>query len=142
MMQKIFLGLFFITVLGLFSLGTRALSADSASASFTIPTSVISSGGIQASESESFILRSTIGQATPLMEHDAPPLSQSFDHYPGFWYSVGPEAGCGAIIDIATNFGTIIEKGTSPVCCDYDFDGDVDGRDLYKFTLYYVSVEK
>jgi hypothetical protein len=80
---------------------------------FKITTSVISGGGALI-ESESFLLKSTLGQSTPLMDPADPPYSDSFDAYPGYWFTVAPAVGG---------------------YCDYDFepDGDVDGLDLVEF---------
>jgi hypothetical protein len=86
---------------------------------FKISTSVISGGGIL-TESGSFRLKSTLGQSTPLMDPADPPYSDSFDAYPGFWYTVAPALGG---------------------YCIYDFepDGDVDGKDLAAFIQDLIS---
>ena len=59
---------------------------------FKISTSVISGGGAL-TESDSFLLQSTLGQSTPLMDPADPPYSDNFDAYPGFWFTVAPALG-------------------------------------------------
>jgi hypothetical protein len=83
------------------------------SASFQIPTFVLSGAGGR-SESQSFRIEATLGQSTPLMDPADPPYSESFDAYPGFWYTVPPAL-------------------ASYCSYDYEPDGDVDGKDLSEF---------
>jgi hypothetical protein len=70
----------------------------------------VQSGGGTSSGSTNYQTNSTLGQPSPLMDPDDPPFSDSYDLYPGFWY-------------------TVAEIGAT---CPGDFNGDqdVDGDDL------------
>lgn len=81
-------------------------SATMSSASYRIPTSVLSGGGIPMG-SAGFQTNATLGQSSPLM----PASSAGFDLYPGFWYTLAI-SGC---------------------IWDFEPDGDVDGVDLETF---------
>ncbi len=103
-----------------------------ASSSYAVPTSVISGGG-NLSGSENFEISSTIGQASPLLDPFDPPYSDSYDLYPGFWYTLDAGAGCPDLACFAAGFGQLgSEPGYSPGC-DLDHDGDMDGTDLALF---------
>jgi hypothetical protein len=86
---------------GIFSL------AEMQSENHRITTSVMSGGG-SAMGSANFQMNSTLGQSSPLMDAANPPYSDSYDLYPGYWYTMAV-AGC---------------------FYDLDGDGDVDGQDL------------
>ena len=60
-------------------------SAAMESASYKIPSTVLSGGGSPMS-SASYTGNSTLGQPSPLMDPSDPPTSTSYDNYPGFWY--------------------------------------------------------
>jgi hypothetical protein len=87
-------------------------SAEIASENFRIRSSVYASGGGLIG-SANYQTTGTIGQPSPLPDPTDPPFSDSFDLYPGFWYTIGA-------------FG---------VTCPGDFDGDrdVDGSDLEEY---------
>ena len=88
-----------------------SMSSDS----YSIPTSVLSGGGARAGSTH-YLIYPTLGQPSPLMDPADPPLSGSYDLYPGFWYTLGAGmAGCGWDLDPALP------------------DGDVDGSDLARF---------
>lgn len=74
---------------------------------FRVTASVVSSGGGPAASAVHSI-SATLGQPTPLMDYEPPPMSVSFDLLPGFWHVVA-KRGC---------------------ACDIVPDGDVDGFDL------------
>jgi hypothetical protein len=93
---------------------TSHVSAETLqSTSFQIPTFVFSGAG-GPMESHSFRIEATLGQSTPLMDPADPPYSESFDVYPGFWFTVPTAIGSYCIYD-------------------YEPDGDVDGKDLSEF---------
>ncbi len=64
------------------------LSADAEmmSDNYRITTTVISAGGGVA-DSANYHMELTVGQPTPLMNPPNPLMSESFDLYPGFWYT-------------------------------------------------------
>jgi hypothetical protein len=84
-------------------------SAEMASENFRIRNSVHSAGG-QHTGSANYQLNDTIGQSSPLMNPPEPPLSDTYDLYPGFWYIIAAF------------------QRTCPG--DFDGDKDVDGADL------------
>jgi hypothetical protein len=96
-------------------MGLPCLSgANMSSASYRIPTSVVSGGGAPMG-SVNFKTNATIGQSAPL----AFTSSTNFRLYPGFWYTL------------------------SHTYCRWDSnsDGDVDGLDLYQFIDPYDDLE-
>ncbi len=106
--------------------------SGSASESYSIPTSVFSGGG-RSMASAAFKADSTIGQASPLLDPFDPPYSDSYDLYPGFWYTLDAGAGCPDLACFAAGFGQLgSEPGYSPGC-DLDHNGDMDGTDLALF---------
>ncbi len=57
------------------------------SANYSITSSVVSgSGGLM--ESANFDANSTVGQQSPLANPTDPSFSNSYDLYPGFWYTI------------------------------------------------------
>lgn len=91
-----------------------AAQAQMSSPNFKITTSVLSGGG-GAMESDSFKADATLGQPTPLMDPDDPPMSFNYANEPGFWYTIEAE-----LADVCEG--------------DFDEDGDVDGTDLADFS--------
>ena len=86
--------------------------AGMSSASYRIPTTVMSGGGGPMA-SAGFQANGTVGQPSPLIEPADPPWSTNYDLLTGFWYTTG--AGLdGCRWDIEPVPG----------------DGDVDGADL------------
>lgn len=77
------------------------------SENYRISTSTMSGGG-GGMGSANYLMNSTLGQSSPLMDPANPPYSESYDLYAGFWYTLAA-AGC---------------------LYDLDGDGDVDGQDL------------
>ena len=104
MLAKLLWSLFLIALILIF---TSNASAEMASENYRINSNVQSAGGLPA-VSANYRTNSTTGQPSPLMDPLEPPISDTFDLYPGFWYAV-----------------------MGPKCeSDYDGDGDVDGSDL------------
>ena len=98
---------FIVTALLLIIMGLPSLSdANMSSASYAIPTSVMSGGGAPMG-SASFQSNATLGQPSP------PGITSSTSHdlYAGFWYTMS----------------------ISNCIWDLDIDGDVDGLDLNLF---------
>ena len=91
----------------------RVTLAEMTSTNYRIPTAVMSGGGGYM-ESSGYEANSTIGQQSPLADPADPPYSDSYDLYPGFWYTVA-------------NVGL-----TCPG--DGDGDKDVDGSDLADYS--------
>jgi hypothetical protein len=118
------------------------------SANFRIKRTVVASGGMQVASTH-FQLNATTGQAAPLIESNAPPMSTSYDLLPGFWSllvaqkdsdsdglpDVLEESGCTEPLDADTdddgildghedvrNYGVVDFSETDP--CDLDTDGD------------------
>jgi len=84
MKRKMLLILFFqLFVFGIFNSGFAEMSSEN----FSIPTSVLSGGGAPMS-SANFKANTTLGQSSPLMNPDDPPLSTNYGLLPGFWYTV------------------------------------------------------
>ena len=79
------------------------------SGNYRVTTTVVSNGG-GSTGSASFQLNVTVGQPSPLMDPLEPPLSDTYELYPGFWY--------------------IIAALESACLCDFNGDKDVDGSDL------------
>ena len=86
--------------------------AEMASENYRIHSSVHSAGGVPIG-STNYQLNSTVGQSSPLPDPTYPPFSDSYDLYPGFWYTL-------------VNIGI-----TCP--CDFNGDKDVDGSDLAEY---------
>ena len=86
------------------------VDAQMSSTNYRITTTVMSGGGSYVS-SANFQTSGTVSQPSPLMDPFEPPLSDTYDLYPGFWYAM-----------------------MGPKCeSDYDGDGDVDGGDLVEY---------
>ena len=100
--------------------------------SYAITTDVISGGG-GAMTSGSYSLQSTIGQPSPLLDQVAPPYSDVYDLYPGFWYTMETGPVCVDLAAFAASFGSLDGDGNYNISCDLDSDGDVDGDDLHDF---------
>lgn len=97
----------FIMIVLLIIMGLPCLVvADMSSTSYSIPTSVMSSGGAPMGSAH-FQSNQTIGQPSP----PAITSSASYDLYAGFWHTLSI-SGC---------------------IWDLEPDGDVDGFDLYQF---------
>jgi hypothetical protein len=90
------------------------VSAEMDSENYHMRSTVISGGGSPI-DSANFKMESTVGQPSPLMDSANPPYSDSYDLYPGIWYT----------------FSLVTE--TCPG--DGDGDKDVDGQDLTAFIL-------
>jgi hypothetical protein len=99
----------FITLLAFLLSLVYPAGSEMTSNSYRIRSSVQSAGGVPTG-SVYYQLNSTVSQPSPIMNPHYPPLSDTYDLYPGFWYSVAA-----------------IER-----TCPGDFDGDrdVDGSDL------------
>ncbi len=99
-----------------------------ASESYEIKARVMSAGG-GAMGSQSYENKSTLGQPTPIAGEGVLPGSASYTLMPGFWYQVRPgECEC-RLKEFSRSFGE--NTGTPSNCCDIDWDGDVDGQDLF-----------
>ena len=97
------------------------------SANYAITASVVSGGG-GAMTSDNYETNTTLGQSSPLMDSGNPPYSESYDLYPGFWYTL-EAGGCENLSSFAAPYG-FVNPGMP---CDFDGDGDVDGSDLAEF---------
>ena len=87
-------------------------NAQMQSTNYRIPSAVLS-GGEAPMSATSFQLNATVGQPSPLQDSTDPPFSDSYDLYPGFWYTIG---------------------ATGVTCLgDFNNDRDVDGKDLAEF---------
>jgi hypothetical protein len=82
---------------------------EMASENYHMGSTTFSSGGAPTG-SASYRMNSTFGQPSPLMNPIEPPISDSYDLYPGFWYAI------------------VSASDTCPG--DDDFDKDIDGVDL------------
>jgi len=97
----------------------------------------ISSGG-EPTESENYNSNSTVGQPSPLMDSLDPPMSNSYDLYPGFWYTQSRGLlPCQDLSSFARAFGTTNLDADYNISCDSERDGDVDGVDLADFLQNY-----
>jgi len=120
-------------------------AAEMSSSNYRITTSVVSGGG-SLMDSNSYRLNGTIGQAPPLMDPLDPPFSDTYDLYPGFWYTLVasiPPNDCPGDFEndgdvdgsdlavFAADFGRTDCSGDCEG--DFDSDGDVDGSDLAVF---------
>jgi len=85
---------------------------EMSSANFRVRACVQSGGGAPAG-SVNYQINGTVGQPSPLMDPLEPPLSETYDLYPGFWYVIAALA------------------STCPG--DFDGDKDVDGEDLAEY---------
>jgi len=92
------------------------------STSYRSTTSVISAG---------FRSNATLSPSSPLMDPLDPPMSGSYDLYPGFWYTLqtGPMP-CEDLFSFAQAFGAIDPDFNYSIACDSEPDGDIDGVDL------------
>lgn len=61
-------------------------TGEMTSKTYKIPISVMSSGGTLMT-STSHSTKGTLGQSSPLIELDELPFSDSYDLYPGFWFT-------------------------------------------------------
>ena len=61
--------------------------AEMTSSSYRIHSSVLSGGGAFA-DSTNFFINGSLSQPTPLMKPLDSPFSDSYDLYPGFWYTI------------------------------------------------------
>ena len=114
----------------IFCFGLSA-QAQMASENYRIPSSVFSGGGasMDSGAGGSYWMDGTVGQPSPLMDPDDPPVSMDYLLFPGFWYTLEPGiALCEDLPSFASAFGSL---GFS--FCDPDEDGDVDGYDLAGF---------
>ena len=102
-----------ITVLGLILVSIPGqAAAEMSSTNYRIPASVLSGGGAPMA-SAVYQINATVGQSSPLMDPLEPPLSDTYDLYPGFWY--------------------VIAAFESTCPGDFNGDKDVDGSDLAEY---------
>jgi hypothetical protein len=73
----------------------------------------VQSGGGSSKGSTNYQMNSTLGQPSPLMDPLDPPLSDTYDLYPGFWY--------------------VISALGSTCPGDFNGDKDVDGADVAEY---------
>ena len=109
MPKKLFRVIFITAWLLLFSSDTFA---EMTSENYRIRSSVHSAAGVPTG-SANFLLNGTAGQPSPLMDPLDPPLSDTYDLYPGFWY--------------------VIAALESTCPGDFNGDKDVDGLDLAEY---------
>ena len=109
MERKMFSGLLiFAAWLGLSPIGIAEMVSDN----YRIRSSVHSAGGVPVG-STNYQINGTVGQPSPLMDPVEPPLSNTYDLYPGYWY--------------------VIAAFESTCPGDYNGDKDVDGSDLAEY---------
>ena len=99
-----------------------------ASESYEIKARVMSGGG-ESQSSDNYENQSTLGQPTPIAGNSLFPASGSYTMKPGFWHQVRPEECECSLNSFAMFYGE--NTGTPSNCCDIDWDGDVDGEDLF-----------
>ncbi len=104
------------------------LAQNMASDHYGIKARVISAGG-SAIVSQHYESISTTGQPTPVEANDFLPASDSYTLKPGFWYQVRPEECECTLSKFAQSFGETTAVPSN--CCDIDWEGDVDGDDLF-----------
>jgi hypothetical protein len=64
------------------------------------------------------------------------PMSDSYDLYPGFWYTLSTwTLPCADLFSFAQAFGTTYLDTDFNISCDSEPDGDIDGVDLADFLL-------
>lgn len=102
-----------IAVALMFGVFVQGQAAEMNSATYVIPSTSMSGGGAPMT-SFSYEANGTVGQSTPLMDPGDPPVSISYDLFPGFWY-------------------TLVPPGLEPCEGDFEPDGDVDVNDLVVF---------
>ena len=109
MERKMFSGLLiFAAWLGLSPIGIAEMVSDN----YRIRSSVHSAGGVPVG-STNYQINGTVGLPSPLMDPVEPPLSNTYDLYPGYWY--------------------VIAAFESTCPGDYNGDKDVDGSDLAEY---------
>jgi hypothetical protein len=129
-------------------------ATEMSSGSYAISSTVMSGGGTPMT-SASYTANGTMGQPSPLMDPVDPPISTSYDLYPGFWYTLltAPIDSCegdfepdgdvdGTDLSVfAQEFGRT-DCGSGPPCeGDFDVDGDVDGTDLSIFAADFGRID-
>ena len=117
---------------GLFLTAVPGAFGGMQSDSYAITTDVVSGGG-GTMTSGSYQLQSTIGQPSPLLDQVAPPYSDVYDLYPGFWYTMETSPDCADLAAFAASFGSLDGDLNFNISCDLNSDGDVDGSDLSDF---------
>jgi hypothetical protein len=98
--------------IALFLIFSSDISAELASENYRISSYVYSAGGVPTG-STNYQINGTIGQPSPPMDPFEPPMSDTYDLYPGFWY--------------------VIAAYESTCPGDYNGDKDVDGSDLAEY---------
>ena len=112
-------------------------TADMTSENYRIKISIPSGGGISTG-SVNYQMNSTFGQSTPLMEAINPPMSDNYDLYPGFWYTLATGLmQCKDLLSFSQAFGTTNSDFNYNISCDSEPDGDIDGVDLSGFLREY-----
>jgi len=131
---KLFWVIFFVALF--LSLSSDSF-AEMQSENYRIPSAVLSGGGAPMSAT-SYQTNATLGQPSPLSNPADPPFSDSYDLYPGFWYTLvsGPLL-CGELSNFAQAFGTTSADSNYNTACDSEPDGDIDGLDLADFLQGY-----
>ena len=125
---------FLLIVMGILAAACWIMPAlgGMASEHYRISTTVISGSGGN-TVSNNYESQATLGQPSPLMDPVDPPYSNTYDLYPGFWYTLAAEMDCSDLASFVNAFGRLIgETGYSAVC-DKEPDGDVDGEDLAEY---------
>ena len=120
-------------------------AAEMSSTNYRIPTTVVSGGGGPMG-SASFQTNGTLGQPSPLPDPADPPFSDSYDLYPGFWYTlVRPKCECDLNKDGNCNgldwllfypdWGRTDcnDPGAEPCECDLNGNGRCEGLDWLSF---------
>ena len=132
--KTIFVLIFFLLIVLVYS---KPAFAEMQSTNYRNTASVISAGG-GTMNSTGLRSQNTLGQPSPVMDPLDPLMSNSYDLYPGFWYTLSTGSlVCEDLSSFARAFGTTNSDADYNISCDSEPDGDIDGVDLASFLQGY-----